>query len=495
MKRREFIKGSAAAATLPFWLQSCDFLSRGDFPVHVRSDHGVGHLMMESLTWPETRGSETDFLIVGGGLAGLASAYSLRDKDYQLFELSDRMGGSSGALEKLNISQGAHYELAYPDGYGQEVLTLLEELNIIRYEAWKGLWTFVDHQHVIPYARRQQCYDHGEIRSEVIRAGSTKDQFYELMNAYKGKMPLPTRLIEKRYRALNDLTFLDFLRSGIDPDPDFIRQMDYHMMDDWGGRADQVSALAGIHYFMCRPYLEKSVDLFSPPEGNAYFARKIIDRLDSDRIHTRHLISGISKTQAGFEVEVMDISSKKRKIIRAAKVFYAGQKHTLKYVYPKEANLFAQEQAPWMIMNFITDQEPGRYGYWQNEYLGENPAFLGFIDSSVQDQQSLGGKRVLTAYYCLKPEERDYLVTIPENGERIAGETLRYLQTMLKTRLKVNACHINVMGHAMSIPKPGFLFNDANSMGTDLIYAGVDNGRLPLLFEALDSGLHVGTLL
>jgi len=45
------------------------------------------------------------------------------------------------------------------------------------------------------------------------------------------------------------------------------------------------------------------------------------------------------------------------------------------------------------------------------------------------------------------------------------------------------------MGHAMSVPTPRFLFNDANDKGTDLIYAGVDNGRLPLLYEAMDSGL------
>jgi hypothetical protein len=46
------------------------------------------------------------------------------------------------------------------------------------------------------------------------------------------------------------------------------------------------------------------------------------------------------------------------------------------------------------------------------------------------------------------------------------------------------------MGHAMPIPQPGYLFNDANKSrgNSNLAYAGVDNGRLPLLFEAIDSG-------
>ena len=98
---------------------------------------------------------------------------------------------------------------------------------------------------------------------------------------------------------------------------------------------------------------------------------------------------------------------------------------------------------------------------------------------------------MLTAYYCLKPSDREYLTTIPSNKESIVAETLGYIAKALGRKPKVEACHINVMGHAMAIPKPGFLFNDANEKGTDLIYAGVDNGRLPLLFEALDSGLVV----
>jgi hypothetical protein len=47
------------------------------------------------------------------------------------------------------------------------------------------------------------------------------------------------------------------------------------------------------------------------------------------------------------------------------------------------------------------------------------------------------------------------------------------------------------MGHAMPIPQPGYLFKDANTnrSNPNLVYAGVDNGRLPLLFEAMDSGI------
>lgn len=494
MKRRDFVKNSLSAATLPFWLQSCDFLLRDDFPIHVRSDHGVGHLLMESTSWPMVSGDETETIIVGGGLAGLSAAYSLKDKKFKLYELSDRLGGTSGAIEGLNISQGAHYELAYPEGYGPEVLKMLADLDIIEYESWKSMWTFKDRQHIIPFARRQRCYEAGRYRNEVISAGSMKDRFYEILKSFDGQMPLPTRLIDEKYHHLNEATFLDFLNQEMSVDEVFIRQLDYHMMDDWGARTSKVSALAGIHYFMCRPYLEKSVDLFSPPQGNAYFAEKILSRLSLKNIHTEHLIAGIEKVGEGFEVSVLDVRQKRKVKTRASRIIYAGQKHALKYIYPKEANLFSLEQAPWMVLNFLTKQEEGRYGYWQNEFLGENPDFLGFIDSSVQDRNVLKERRVFTGYYCLNPEDRNYLTTIPENKDRIAAETLEYISESLGERPDITECHINVMGHAMAIPKLGFLLNDANEQGTDLIYAGVDNGRLPLLYEALDSGLMAGKI-
>ena len=98
------------------------------------------------------------------------------------------------------------------------------------------------------------------------------------------------------------------------------------------------------------------------------------------------------------------------------------------------------------------------------------------------------------AYYCLSPEDREYLTTVPDHKQEIAEETLGYIQEMLDEKLDVESCHVKVMGHAMSIPVPGFLFNDANKHETDLIYAGVDNGRLPLLFEALDSGICAANL-
>lgn len=49
----------------------------------------------------------------------------------------------------------------------------------------------------------------------------------------------------------------------------------------------------------------------------------------------------------------------------------------------------------------------------------------------------------------------------------------------------------------MPIPKVNYLFDDQNRYRSEpgLVYAGVDNSRLPLLFEAMDSGIQAVKLL
>lgn len=448
--------------------------------------------MFESQQWPRQQAESLPLIIAGGGVAGLAAAWKYREENFRLFELSDRFGGtaSSQSFEGIDICQGAHYDLDYPDYYGEEVLRLLEQIGAIEYQSWKKSWSFVDRQHLIPATRRQQCYQEGKIRADVIPEGAQKKRFLEVISPFLGEMKLPTRLISSELAYLDQYNFIDFLGDKMEVDPTFKRYLDYHMMDDYGGTADQVSALAGIHYFMCRPYYREPVNLFSPPMGNDYFVRKMMTPLDPNKLFKNHLVSNIEKKGEGYSVEVLDIQQKMVRVYQTERVIYAGQKHALKYVFPEEYGLFAANNyAPWMVINFITDQQPGQYGFWQNEYLGQDPSFLGFIDSSVQDRDSLNQNRVLTAYYCLKPEDRKVLKTIPENKGRIVSETLGKIESFLGTNLEVKQAFIKVMGHAMPIPEPGYLTKD-RSQPTQLSYAGVDTGGLPLLFDALDSGLQ-----
>ena len=500
MKRRDFIKYSSLA-TLPLILKSCDWAtSDHDFPIQVFTDIHTGHLVFESINYPKVDADQLDYIVVGGGVAGLSAAYQLRNANMLLFELSDNLGGtsSSGLHDGIPFCQGAHYDLAYPANYGKETLQVLKDLKIIEYQDWKKSWGFADREFVIAPRRQSQCYAYGEKRPEVLKSGSELDAFESILEVFEGAMVMPTTEINSEYRHLNEVSFYDFLKERMEMSDDFKRGVDYHMLDDWGGNSEQVSALAGIHYFQCRPYEKQVVELFSPPQGNGYFIEKLADGIPSEKLKTSHLVKQIKKESSGFSVEVVDVIAKTVKVYQTQNLIYAGQKHALKYIMPDQYELFSEnEYAPWLVLNFVLKKSLDGLGYWQNEMLVEDETFMGFVDSSLQASST--DKQILTVYYCLPSSSREDLRNAEANREMITEKTLTYLEQYFDQKLshQIEAVYIKVMGHAMPIPKPGYLFNDANERRahSGLTFAGVDNARLPLFFEAMDSGIQAVKLL
>ncbi len=455
----------------------------------------VGHLAFESHQYPLTKKLDTEYIIVGGGVAGMSAAYKLREKDFMLFELSNMLGGSSAGSYHGNVPlcHGAHYDLSYPANYGPEALNMLEELEIIQFDPFTDSWQFTDKKYLISKNRESRTFFYGNFRKSVLPDGAGKDEFEGLMKSFSGKMPMPTRLIREELRNLNDLSFQKWLETRIKFSSEFMEGLDYHMKDDYGAGAGEVSALAGIHYFACRPYYSRPVELFSPPEGNFYFIKRIFEKLPKERVITSHLVKSITENRGGFKVEVIDALKKEITVVNCRKIIYAGHKHALKYIFPADFPLFLDiAYAPWVVVNVVMKKMWEGKAYWQNEMITRDISLLGFVDSKAQFSSS-EERRVLSVYYCFKPEERQLMSLIEERQHSFIHQTLSYLEAYFNKSLngQVEKIYIKQMGHAMPIPKPGHLFRDANDFRSNknLVYAGVDNGRLPLLFEALDSGI------
>ncbi len=492
MKRRNFIKISSVSLAA-LLVEGCDYQDK--YKIEFRNDMSIGHLVMESHQFPIKNSLDTNILIVGGGIAGLSSAYQLKDHDFLLFELSDAVGGSSsgGIYKNTPLCYGAHYDLSYPSNYGEEVLHMLEELNLIQYDMFSDSWKFVDKKYLISKNNESQTWAYGDFRKDVLPDEPGKADFIALMQTFVGNMPMPTRLIPDAFHHLNEESFLDWLKKKISVSEQFIEGLDYHMKDDFGSGAASVSALAGIHYFACRPYGIKPVELFSPPEGNSYFIKKIHEKLPKDQIYTSHIVKMIKEKEEGFEVEVIDANKKEITKVSCRKIIYAGQKHALKFIFPRDFPLFQKNQyAPWVVVNIILKRSWKNDAFWQNEILSDDPSLLGFVDSSAQFSPE-ESNRVLTVYYCFKPEEREMMSLIETRKQIFVNQTIVRLEKYFDKSIfnLVEKVFITQMGHAMPIPMPGYLFTEANDFrsNVNLVYAGVDNGRLPLLFEALDSGI------
>jgi protoporphyrinogen oxidase len=492
MNRRDFIQISSLSLAA-LLVDGCN--PTDDYDIEFKNDMAIGHLVFESHNFPVTRNLQTDFLIAGGGIAGMSAAYQLRNQDFLLFELSDMLGGTSAASRfgDVPVCHGAHYELSYPANYGTEALQMLEALKIIKYDRFSDSWKFADKQYLIPRHKESRTFVHGSFRKDVLPEGQVRTTFTGLVSEFADEMMMPTRLIASQYRYLSDISFLDWLQQRMVTSEEFIEGLDYNMKDDYGAGAQTVSALAGIHYFACRPYFTQPVELFSPPEGNAYFIDKIAVQLPQQNIFKSHVVKKILEHGDGFEVEIID--GKKREITRVqcTRIVYAGNKHALKFIYPNDFQAFEKnDYAPWVVVNFVLRDDSKESAFWQNEFISGDSSFIGFVDSKAQFPKQKT-RRVLTAYYCFKPEEREMMSQIEARKLSFINNTIGYLETYLGHSIKkqIEKVFVRQMGHAMPIPKPGYLFHDANDVRShpNLIYAGVDNGRLPLLFEAIDSGI------
>ena len=376
MNRRDFLKYGALTLSpivLKLAHDATQAVPTSSFEVEVLSDAAVGHILRESQQYSKGATKQTDYLVVGGGIAGLSAAYELRDQDFLLCELSERLGGSSSANTHQDqyFAQGAHYELSYPAYYGKDLLEVLFDLDIIDYNRELETWQFVDRQYLIPGAQESITFDNGQFRKDVLPEGASRDQLKALLLPFVGKMLMPTPEIDPAFHYLNTLTFADYLAEQGITDPVLLEAIDYSMRDDWGADSTVVSALAGVHYYTCRPYFEHNPELLSPPQGNAYFAQRFISRLPQQRLLTEQLVRKIERKADGFEVTVVNVKAKEQWTIQTKKIIYAAHKHALKFIYPTAKDLFKHnEYSPWLTINVVLKTPPPtKKMYWQNEYV------------------------------------------------------------------------------------------------------------------------------
>jgi predicted NAD/FAD-dependent oxidoreductase len=463
-------------------------------------DDKRGHLLQTARSWPIpaiTR--QTQVLIAGGGVAGLAAARALRLQgvdDFAVLELEDEAGGNSrgGAVGGLACPLGAHY-LPLPSDDAPEVQDLLEEFGLRQRLA--GRWVY-DERHLC-HSPQERLFFNGNWQTGLLPLDGVNPatltqyrQFANLVTQLQSQarwtIPVQKQPLAPVQIALTAITFSDYLNQQRLTDPHLRWYLNYCCRDDYGAGLAQVSAWAGIHYFASRhgfsvPGMETAdgEGLLTWPEGNAWLTRRLAAPL-AERLHSGCVVMRVAGTKHGVEVDAFNLKTQQlerwqaRRAIVALPLFVAAR---VVENPPDWLRAAAQQTvyAPWLVANIhisaALHDRPGAAPAWDSVIYGDaqtNPG-LGYVDASHQRLQSVPGATVLTYYRALgdmvanpgAPQlapgvvGRRWLLTQPWRYWRDAV-LAELAQPHPDLAAKVTRIDITRYGHAMVIPVPGNLY-------------------------------------
>jgi len=170
----------------------------------------------------------------------------------------------------------------------------------------------------------------------------------------------------------------------------------------------------------------------------------------------------------------------------------------LPYLFPRDRSLFTTNRyAAWITVTMELRDLPERdLLCWANHVFEPSGCYVGFtwVNRAEPDAPP-----VLTHYIALGQGRVAHLRTLLWSAPALVSFCVRQLAALIGRQVhdEIERVTIQKLGHAMPVPVPGSLFFDPNARRRHrrVVYAGVDTGRLPLLAEAIDSGLEAARTL
>jgi phytoene dehydrogenase-like protein len=485
----------------------------GDF---ADQDLLAGHAVRQKHEWDSfsPSGPMYDAIVVGGGIAGLSACWKLKSAGVErilLLELGQSLGGTARASGgDPTFPWGAHY-INVPPAEADCVHEVLLDLGVIQSYDAAGR-PVVDPQYLLRWPHERLHVDGQWIEGLEPYAGLSAVQREPLLRfedemlkwaLYRGRdgrrafsMPMLYSSSDEKVRQLDSLTMAAYLdQLGLN-DQRLRWMVDYACLDDYGSRADQISAWAAIHYFSCRFYDYRvrdsyPTDTLTWPAGNGFLVERLAAGMDAAQIRLGAACLKVRTEKNHIEVGCLQGGHLAR--FRSRTMVYAAKLHTCPYVFGELTT--AQEKAmreltytPWMVAALrVRDwDEPA---VWDNVFY--DSASLGYI--MADHQGKVGSERVLLYYLPLpdKGERRQLL----EGGhrywtERVMGDLLRFHPELAN---KVSRIDFHRWGHAMIRPQPGLLWGrdsfERRRPSNGVFFAGCDATGLPLFEEACFSGI------
>lgn len=434
--------------------------------------------------------------ILGGGIAGLTAAWRLAREGYEDFILIDgpEPDGNAAATrfgtgaETYAAPRGAHY-LPLPSRESTHVREILADLGILRgdpgverpdydeaalvHAPAERIW-YRDAWHEalpqtgsLPPAEAEQ-HRRFDIRLAELRAARGADG----RKAFA--MPIALSSADPAWRALDGLSFEAWLSREGYTAPSLRAYLDYACRDDYGAGLAGVSAWAGLHYFAARDGEAANAEpgaVLTWPDGLRTLARGLARRIPDGKRRAGMALR-VEAGERGVRILVQDVAGKVY-TLKARRAICAMPLHVAARVVAGIADLGFEpsahlpEHAPWLVGNVylkgFPKEGPGADLAWDNVVHG-SPA-LGWVVSTHQDLRAARpAHTVFTTYRALADVTpragRAWLETATDDDLlALALEDLEHVYNRLDLWRRIQAVELTVRGHAMAIPRPGYLAN------------------------------------
>ncbi len=523
MKRRTFIKWSGTLFALPA-LQACDLLSgNANFPITFTGPNASTAHKIRTQEFPDPQiTKELDTIIVGGGISGLSAARWLKNAghtNFNVFELESAVGGNArGGKNKISEYPFAAHYVPIPNNTFTELLHFFEQHQIITgyneqqlpvYNPYyicsepqerlffRGIW----HDGLPPKNGLNTNEWH-----ELQRFLNQMEQF-KLAHGVDGKpaftIPLEWSSTDPAYTRFDQMTMQEWLEKESYTQPFTHWFIDYCCKDDFGTPASKTSAWAGLHYFASRNGKAancSTFDILAWPEGN-HFLTKCLMADVAAHIQTQHLTYKIEKEQAHWKVFVWNEATQQTILYLAKTVIMACpqmvNKHLLKALMPIDYNYF--QYYPWLVANITINKKSELNGSqdlaWDN--VSYNSPSLGYVNATHLSLASNQQETVITYYYnfsinSAKEERLTIASKTPEQWKQFILDDLKLIHPTIANN--ISAIEVNVLGHGMISPTPGFLSHPARAQLTKglpgLYFAHSDCSGISIFEQAFYRGIE-----